>query len=264
MRLLLAAVLMAGLLGAAAGTPNVGEHLHWEVTNHPVDGYPVPRAPYTFHVVAQTHAQVTATRWFRVDARGTGKNVPLVLGPGSARTSFDYTMDFTSWEPGRYEFRWHLDLSPNGEGKRQFTTSRSQVCIVSCLPNRSGRATPLNGGGSWYLDHYATAYVLSRDTDIRPGGSIKVRAAQDARKVCVLLNPAIHEGSSGTVLGCWSDTATHTIPLDVTTGDRLLVLATEPNGNAGAIRLIVGDGTPRAIANYEYQSWWAKGGVVLP
>jgi hypothetical protein len=272
---LLAAVLLAAVLHlsaapALAATPNTGEHLHWEVTNHPVDGFPIPRAKYTFHVIAQTHEQVKATRWFRVDITGhTIGPVKLVLGPGDARVEFDYTIDFTGWSPGRYEFRWHLDLSPNEDGHRQFTTSRSQVCIGDCVSNKGGRATPFNGGGSWYDDgtggKYATAYVLSRDTDVRPGGTLKVRAAQDARKICVLQNPDIHHGSSGTILGCWADTSTHTIALtNVAVGDKLLVLAIQPNGNAGVIRLIVGDGTPHATADYEYQSWWAKGGVVLP
>ena len=266
---ILALFLLPGI--ALAATPNTGEHLHWEVTNHPVDGFPIPKAPYTFHVVAQTHLQVKATRWFRVDDYSkAGPQTTLVIGPGNARVEFDYTIDFTNWTTGRHELRWHLDLSPNEDGHRQFTTSRTQVCVGSCLPNLSNRATPFNGGGSWYDDgtggKYATAYVLSRDTDLRPGGTLKVRAAQDARKVCVLQNPAIHDGSSGTILGCWADTSTHTLSLaGVAVGDRLLVLAIQPNGNAGAIRLVVGDGSPRATTDYEVQSWWAgPNPVVLP
>lgn len=261
---LVAVVLM--LPGVVLGSSfNVGEHLHWEVKNHPVDGHPIAKAPYTFHIKAQTHDQVKATRWFRVDNESTSfPAVKLVLGPGNAVVEFDYTIDFSKWSTGRHELRWHLDLSPNDEGNRQFTTSRSQVCVGLCSANVSGRTSPFNGGGSWYLGEYATAYVLSKDTDIRPGGSIKVRAAQDAKAVCVFQNPDFHNGSSGTRLGCWNDTSNHVVPLTGVVGDKILVIATQPNGNAGAIRLFLGDGSDKATADYEYMSWWAHGGVVFP
>lgn len=264
-----AVVLLAwSALPARGATANVGQHIHIEIANHPVDGHPIPRGPYTFHLTVKLHQQTGAVRWFRLDDWDhAGPQVPLRLGPCSdCQTSFDYTVDFARWTQGRHELRWHVDIGMNSEGNRQFTTARTQVCLGTCInASPANRVTPFNGGGSWYLGDYATPYVLTADRDIKPGGSIKVRAGQDARKVCVLANPDIHNGSSGTVLGCFADTANHSVSLaGRSVGDKLLVLAMQPNGNAGAIRLTVGDGSDQATADYEIQSWWAKGGVVLP
>lgn len=273
MRLLVAisagvALLLLAMPGPAiALTPNVGQHIHVEVTNHPVDGYPIPRSVYTFHVIVKLHNQTGATSYIRLDdEHGTIRaQRPLVLGPcADCTTAFDWNVDFGSWPAGRNEIRWHVDVPKNNDGNRQFTTSRAQICLVNCGGAASDRPVPFNGGSSWYLGHYATFYLISKETDIKPGGSVTVRTAQDARRTCAFLNPDFHNGSSGTALGCSTGTHTYPIPSTAVAGDRLLLFADEADGNAGLQRYIVGDGTVGPTADYEWQSWWAKGGVVFP
>jgi hypothetical protein len=267
----IAAAFIAGLIGFAVkgAVPNVGQHIHVEVANHPVDGHPIPRAPWTFQVTVKLHNQTGKATYLRIDDSSTTRvKVPLNLGPcADCQVSFPLTVDFSQWPVGRRELRWHVDVPHNADGNRQFTTARDQVCNGSCSPNGpDGRPTPFNGGGSWYLSQYATVYDLSPDTQLRPGGSITFRAAQSASRACAFLNPDFHNGSSGTVLGCWSDTSKHavTIPASAVAGDRLVLFASQADGNAGLIRLLVGTGADRATTDYEFQSWWAKGGVVLP
>lgn len=285
-RAILASLAAAALLGLGvpgrtlAATPNVGAHIHVEVANHPTDRHPIPRAPWTFQVKVILHDQPGMVRYLRVDDSSTPrKKIALALGPCSDCDSgvFPFTIDFSSWSVGRHELRWHADVLAPGS-KRQFTTSRSQVCIQACSPNRSGRATPFNGGGGWYTNNeYATGHMLSPETSVRPGGSIIWQAAQDAVNACAFLNPDFHHGSSGTNLGCWSGQANHTvlIPASAQPGDRLVLYASDGSSdgssggssggsNAGLLRLLVGDGTDRATATYEYQSWWAKDKLVLP
>jgi hypothetical protein len=271
---ILASLAAAALLGLGvpgttlAATPNIGAHIHVEVANHPTDRHPIPRAPWTFQVKVILHDQPGMVRYLRVDDSSTPRNrIALALGPCSDCDSgvFPFTIDFSGWSVGRHELRWHADLT-NGD-KRQFTTSRSQVCIQACSPNRSGRATPFNGGGGWYTDNeYAVGFMLSPETSVRPGGRIIWQAAQDG-DACAFLNPDFHHGSSGTNLGCWSVQANqnHTvlIPASAQPGDRLVLYASD-GANAGLLRLLVGDGTDRATATYEYQSWWTATELVLP
>lgn len=278
MRALVAAVLLLATFlpypVSAADPLNVGQHLHWEVSNHPVEGFPIPRMPYTFRVTVKLHNQTAPAPWWRVDNESTSfpqRKFPAPYQNGipacaDCSVSFDAVIDFSSWSIGRHELRWHVDAKPNNDGQRQFTTSRVQVCIVSCTPNWSRSQVPVNGGGSWYLSRYATIFDLSPDTDHRPGGSVVIDATQDATRSCAFLNPDFHAGSSGTRLGCWNDSAKHTVQIPTTAqvGDRLVLFADQPNGNAGLLRVLLGDGSPRATTDYEFQSWWAKGGVVFP
>jgi hypothetical protein len=254
----------------AAATVNVGQHIHIEVANSPVDGYPIPRADWTFQVTIKLHNQTGRATYFRVDDASTTKQTQTIsLGPCSDCTlgPFSYTVHFGTWSVGRHEIHWHVDVPKNDQGNRQFTTSRSQICVSSCSPNGvNGRPTPYNGGGSWYLTQYATVTLRSNETNVKPGGSISVKADQDATAACVFLNPDFHNGSHGTQLGCWTGTSSHTVVIPTTAipGDKLVLYASQTDGNAGLFRLTIGDGSPHSTATYEYQSWWAKGGVVLP
>jgi hypothetical protein len=261
---------VAGVSTAVAATPNVGQHIHIEVANHPVDGYPIPRADWTFQVTIKLHNQTGTATQLRIDDASTIKQTwAMSLGPCSdcVLGPFQVVVHFGTWSAGRHEIHWHVDVPKNDQGNRQFTTARSQICLASCTPNGvNGRPTPYNGGGSWYLGQYATITDLSPDTNVHPGGSIVIKAAQNATTACGFLNPDFHNGNHGTLLGCWADTARHTItiPLAAVPGDRLVLYASQANGNAGLFRLTVGDGSVRTVQTYEYQSWWAKGGVVLP
>ena len=262
-------VVLAVLVPATSSAGyNVGQHIHTEITNHPVDWHPIPKKPYTFHVVVKLHNETGATSFIRLDdgIAGSPARRALVLGPcADCSTSFDWTIDFSTWSTGRHELRWHVDIPRNNDGNRQFTTSRSQLCVVSCSPSYRSQHD-YNGGGSWYLDDYATVTLRSPERNVKPGGSFTFEADQDATRSCAFLNPDFHAGSSGTRLGCFAGGDKHTlvIPSTAHVGDRLVLYADQPNGNAGLFRVLVGDGSDRSIAAYEYQSWWAKGGVVLP
>lgn len=274
---LLAATLLAihGIFAvstALAATPNVGSHIHVEIANHPADGFPIPRANYTFNVKVTLHDFAGKLDWFRVSDGSTVKQkINLVLGPcADCSTTFPFTVNFGSWSQGRHELRWSAndnDADPaTGGSQRQYNTSRSQVCLGSCSPNVSGRATPFQGGGSWYQGHdYATNYLLSPEASVRPGGSVVIRAAQDATNICAFVGPHFHDLDSGVKLGCWTGQSnrTVTIPADTAVGTAFVVIAHD-GFNAGVFRMLVGDGSPRPVLLYEYQSWWAKTGLVFP
>ncbi len=272
MRHLLAAIAVVAFtcISAAplvAATPNVGEHLHVEIANYPLDGHPISAGPHTYGVVLKEHNQTGATRWLRVDDYDKAVvQVPVVLGPcDDCSTTISVTVPALA--TGRHELRWHLDLAKNSDGNRQYTTARDQVCIVSCSPNLSGRPSPYSGGGGWYtLGGYSVALLRSADSELRPGGHPVIAAGPDATGICAFANPDFHHGSSGTALGCFADTKTHTISLPATLvpGDRLVLVATQANGDAGAYQIALGDGSDRAVASVGWQAWWAKGGVIFP
>jgi hypothetical protein len=262
---------LAGALSpvAVAAEPNVGQHIHVEVSNHPVDGFPIPRGPWTFQVTVKLHDQTGRATYLRLDdGPGTVRLTKSIsLGPCDDCTlSFPLTVDFSTWPAGRREIRWHVDVPNNSEGNRQFTTSRSQICNGSCSPNGpDGRPTPFNGGGSWYEGNdYSTVYLLSNESNVRPGGTIVVRAAQDANRACAFLNPDFHNLNAGSWSECWSGTSNHslTIPASANVGDKLALYASDGN-NAGLLVTRLGSGSV-ATRTYEYQSWWATDGIVLP
>lgn len=257
-------------------TPNVGQHIHVAIANHPVDGFPIPRVRTTYRITVTLHNQSGRVTWLRLQNKSGAdfglyrfdglSGRPAPLGPcADCSVTFDYAVDWSRWAAGRYELRWTANVASNDDGQRQFNTSRSQVCLATCT-NHDGRPTPFNGAGSWYLGDYATVYDLSGDTAHRPGGSVVVRAAQDATSACAFLNPRFHDASSGTRLGCWSGQSNHTvaIPSSAVAGDRLVLMGSQANGNAGLFAVTLGTGATRATTTYEYQSWWAKGGIVLP
>lgn len=269
---LLAAASLGGLVvgQARAASSNVGQHIHAEITNHPVDGYPIPQKPYTFHVTVKLHNQTGPLRWWRVDSddgSGSQQKLPVSLGPcADCSWSGDLTVDFSKWSKGRHEIRWHFDVSPNNDGNRQFTTSRYQICIVDCTTSSSDRPTPYSGAGSWYLSRYSTVTLRSPLTAVRPGSTVTISFDQDATGGCAFANPDFHHDRSGTQLGCWTTSGKHSLalPSSLSVGDNLVLVATRPDGNAGVFHIRVGDGTSSPTTTYEVQSWWAKGGVVFP
>ena len=274
-RILLPLLALLGVLllpgSATAVTPDVGQHLHVEVANHPVDGFPIARAPYTFHVTLREHDNPGKTKYLRIDDGSTTRaKRTVVMGPCTdCAVSFDWTVDFSGWSIGRHELRWHLDEEDadpaTANSQRQYTTSRVQVCIASCSPNVGGRASNWHGGGSWYTGPgYVVALMLSPDANLRPGGSIVIRSQYSNAKACAYLNPAFHAGSHGLLLGCGSTgTATKTIaiPASAACGDKL-VIAALGSQEAGVLDLRLCSSGPTAYAGF--QSWWSTGGLTLP
>lgn len=265
---------LASLLGlaaatASAATPNVGQHIHVEVSNHPVDGFPIPRTPYTFHVTIRLHDFPATVRYLRIDDSSTTRATltfnPALSGGADVAYSFDWAVDFSKWSPGRHELRWHADSQDSdpstGGTQRQYTTSRVQVCLGSCSPNVGGRAAGWHGGGSWYTGPgYVVALMTSPDTAVRSGGTVAIRSQYSGATACAYLNPKFHDLDHGRALGCGSSL---TIPADAVVGDRFVVVAAG-NQEAGVLEMRVGDGTPQPTAFYGFQSWWAKSGLVIP
>lgn len=280
-RIVLLAILVGLLLGLAtavprarSATPNVGQHIHVEVANHPVDGFPIARAPYTFQVTIRRHDFPATIRYIRIDDASTTR-ATRTFSPGLAPcadclTSFAWTVDFSGWSVGRHELRWHADSQdsdPSTSGtQRQFTTTRLQVCIVSCSPSYRSQKY-WTGGGSWYTGpEYVVPLILSPDTSLRPGGQITIRSQYAGARACAYLNPDFHNGSHGTALGCGAvgtGTTTVAIPASASVGAKLVVVALGSQ-EAGVLELRLGDGSPRATTFYATQSWWAKDGLVLP
>lgn len=270
---------IAALLFAYAATPvaaaGVGQHIHVEVGNHPADKFPIARGPYTFHVTLKLHNFPARLRYLRVDDGSTTRaslTIPSTtipaMGPcADCSQSFNWTVNFSSWSVGRHEIRWHADSQDSDPGttgtQRQYTTSRQQICIVSCTPSYRSQ-TNFSGGGSWYTGpEYVVALLLSPMTSVKPGGSVVIRSQYSNAFVCGFLNPDFHHGSNGTPLGCGSkgtSNKTITIPSTASPGDRLVVVA---NGGkeAGVYAVNLGDGSPRATLPLQFQSWWNLAGI---
>jgi hypothetical protein len=259
-------LLAFGLLGTVqAATPNVGFHQHVAFTDHPVDGVPIPRAPRTIHGTIVLHNYTGHLDWFRVsDGSNVKQKINVSLGPCTDCTlPFSFTVDFSSWSVGRHELRWSSNDNDALPGKRQYTTSRYQVCIVSCSPNVGGRAANFLGGGGWYEGNdYVIALLTSPRSTVAPGGTISLRSQYSRSKaLCVYLNPNFHAGSSGTTLGCWgagTSTRTLTLPSSLGTGDNVVIVSHDGK-EAGVLHLKVNQ--PQYV---ESQAWWAQSGLVLP
>src|SRR5687768_14745752 len=58
--------LTVGAWSVSAATPNVGQHIHALVANHPIKGKVIPRAPWTFQVTVQLHDMPAKATLFRV------------------------------------------------------------------------------------------------------------------------------------------------------------------------------------------------------
>jgi hypothetical protein len=259
-------LLAFGLAGVTqAASYDVGAHLHVAVLNHPADGHPIARAPYTFHLVLQTHDQIGTTGYLRIDDSSTTRaKVTVKIGPADTVLPLDWTVDFSGWSSGSHEIRWHLDISHNSQGNRQFTTSRTTICIVTCSGG-SGRWPA--GGGSWYTGPgYMAAVTTSPIAAWHPGGSVTVFSQYSrATSLVVLLNPDLHAGILGTQLAAFGGgAARRTLSLaGLAVGDNIVVISSDGH-EAAVLHLRLTDGSPAATFYFEIQSWWSKAGLVLP
>lgn len=239
---------------------DVGAHLHVAILNEPAV---VARAPYTFHLVLQTHDQIGTTGYLRIDDSSTTRAKTTVkLGPGNSLLNLDWTVDFSGWSVGAHELRWHLDVAKNDQGNRQFTTSRATLCVVSCSPNVGNGGRFVTGGGSWYTDHdYLVPVTTSPLSDWTPGGTVTIFSEYSrATSLCAYLNPDFHNGSHGTLLACWGGgNAKHQLSLaGLIVGDNIVVISSDGH-EAGVLHLKLGE--PGYL---ETQSWWSLTGLVIP
>lgn len=282
-RLALVAALIALVLASfaagpvAAATFDVGQHGHVRIANWPRDGFPVPKAKLVVTVESRLHnlPSPAFASWLSADiVRSNGSQVQawrktFTLGPCAdcARTD-TVTLDLTNYPTGRAEVRWRLNIVDGS--KRQFSTSRTQLCIVSCTPSYRS-STIKDGPGTWYtgLD-YTVAFIETTDAQHKPGGTIRARI-QQGNVICAWANPDFHVGSAGTKLRtssgvhCGSGTLTWLIPSTLAVGDKLVVGVFEANKSAGLVVQPLTNGSPGAVAPWrEYQTWWDPIGFVLP
>lgn len=270
----LAALLFGLAAPVRAATVDVGMHAHLLVANHPRDGVVIPKAKRSFTVTPRLHDMTDGkVRYLRVDATSPGGSQREVykrsftLGPCAdcAAAPFTVTIDFSALPTGRTELRWHLDVLRTN-GKRLFTTSRSQVCNGACSP--SYRASNLiNGAGAWYTDtSYTTGFLRSSEGLLKPGGSVTWDIDQGDR-ACVFANPNFHDGSHGQRLGdCWTTTSavTRAIPATLAAGDKLALFVSEKGKAATILVETLHSGTAGPTATYEFQAWWDDIAIVLP
>lgn len=256
------------LSGALGADYNVGAHLHVAVLNEPSPGHPIAKAPYTFHLVLQTHDQIGTTGYLRIDDSSTTRaKMNVAIGPGNSLLAFDWTVDFSGWASGQHEVRWHLDIKKNAEGNRQYTTSRATLCVVTCSGKVGNGGRYVTGGGSWYTGHdYLVPVTSSPLSAWVPGGTVTVQSEYSrAKSLVVLLNPNLHAGILGTQLAAWgAGNGSHQLSLaGLAPGDNIVVISGDGQ-EAGVLHLKLGDGSDAETYYLETQSWWAKSGLVLP
>jgi len=260
--------LLLGLVSAIparSASVDVGQHIHDAITNDPAKGVAIPRTTYTFHHVIRLHNQTGKATSIRVSDYSTVMQTRSIsLGPCSdCSLTLDFPVNFAAWSCGEHELRWTVNVPSNSSGNRQFTTSRSYVTLAGCTTKRHDRSSSWQaGGGGWYTGLlYDIAILQTPRSQLVAGGQIQARVQSSATVGCIFVNPDFHNGSHGTRLGsCWSGTgtATRTLPSWLATGDRVVLYATHGGHSAGLYSLTIGTRTD------EWQSWWAKDGIVLP
>jgi hypothetical protein len=266
-------VLLVSPYVVSGASYDVGQHEHVAWLNAPSEGHAIPRADYVAHLEIKLHDMPVKTSYIRIDdSSNVMQKTALVLGPATDLTyDFDWTMNFGSWSVGQHELHLHLEIpntGPTNNNKRQFTTSRLEICIVSCSPNHSGRPvwpTPFLGGGSWY-GNYQNAILDTALANVTPGATITAHSQySQSTSLCAYINPDFHHGSHGTELGCFgAGKSKHTFSLAGTAvGDNLVLISRDAH-QAGVTHIKVGDGSDPDTFYFETQSWWSQSGLIIP
>lgn len=257
--LLASLTLLFGGSSAAAAGPD--EHIHVRVTNHPVDGKPIPRAPYTFNLVIQTHDMPGTVTSVRVSSSSSvRKTQSISVTNSTSPQTIPFTVDFSTWSVGRHELRWTANR-PSGNGlPRLYNSTGWQVCIESCSPNIGGRATPFIEARGWQSD-YANVRILTPFRDLRAGQPFRVQAANTSTKGWCAMNPDIHAGFLGTRIGSFGRTTTTlTIPSTFGPGDKLVCQANQGT-RTGVLALILPSAADPEVGDMESQVWWNAAGL---
>lgn len=269
--LLIAAVLtFVGVTTAVLAAPN-DEHMHTRVLNHPVDGRPIPRAPYTFKLVNQVHDMPGTATSIRVSDGSTVKKTVSINLPGPTNVqNMDFVVDFSSWAVGRHELRWTLNRprKTDSSGRllwpRLYNSTGWMVCIESCTPNlTSGRGSfpdaPFIEARGWQAD-YANVRILTAAKNLIPGAKFWVQAANTATTGECYADPNFHAGDRGTSLGRFSRTKTQlTIPL----GTTKLVCQANQGTRSGVLAIVLPTSADPATIDIETQVWWNSMGLVV-
>lgn len=266
MALVLAMVALPTVGTALAATED--EHIHVRATNHPVDGKPIPAEKYTFNLVIQTHAMPGVVTSVRVGDGSTVKQTKAInVTNATSPQTIPFTVDFSTWAPGRHELRWTANRPAANGLPRLYQSTGWEICIVSCTPNlTSGRGSfptaPFIEARGWQAD-YANVRITTAFGDLRGGGTFKVRAANTATKGFCTMNPNFHAGSSGTILGRFgTSTVTLTIPSSYGPGDKLVCVAGQGT-RAGVLALVLPTSPNVTTGDMESQVWWNSTGLVV-
>jgi hypothetical protein len=264
-------LLLLASVASAAGATN-DEHMHTRILNHPVDGKPIPAAPYTFRIVNQVHDMPgTATSIRVADGSNVKKTVSIsIVGPTAVAPELAFTVDFSSWAVGRHELRWTLNRPQKTDSSgrvlwpRLYNSSGWEICIVSCTPNlTSGRGSfpdsPFIEARGWQVD-YANVRILTAVKNLRAGSKFKVQAANTATTGECYSNPDIHNGSRGVPVGRFSRTVTE---LTIPSGTTKLVCQANQGTRAGVLAIVLPATSDPATVDIETQVWWNSTGLVV-
>lgn len=281
--LLAAAVMLVMLSASPVAALTEGHHLHFAISNLPVDTAVVPRSNYTFRIRLQLHDQAGASRArIRVSDYSTirdsivngvrAQTHPISISALKAGpVDVSMTVPFAEWSCGRHELRFTLDVDPNFEGNRQFTTSRTYLLLQGCTTDRTGRSTTWHGGGGgWYEGvDYSIGIQQSPFSALRPGASTQWRVQSNANRGCLFLNPDSHRGSMGTQIGsCWTGTGTvtRTLPSTLSPGDKLMLYSedTTPSRQHAGPYVVTIPEPGATVVSVEYQDWWETAGLRVP
>jgi len=149
-------------------------------------------------------------------------------------------VDFSTWGTGRREMRWTANIPTNDEGNRQYQSTGWQVCHITCSP--SYRSGPWIEARGWYEGHgYAIARLTSGIESVRSGGTVSVSlkpgSGGDATVFsAAYIDPALHSGDDGIVLGTWNGQYVGSVTLPVLpSGPHRLVLLSSDGQNAGVL-----------------------------
>ena len=265
-QILALAVAMVALPTVATASAE-DEHIHVRATNHPVDGKPIPRAPYTFNLVIQTHEMPGTVTSVRVGDGSTVKQTKSIsVTNATSPQTIPFTVDFSSWAVGRHELRWTANRPAANGLPRLYQSSGWEICIVSCVPDlTSGRGSfpgsPFIEARGWHDGNYANVRITTAVKNLRGGQDFYVRAANTATGGFCTMNPNIHAGNLGTVLGRFTTSSTRmTIPATFGPGDKLVCIGSRTQW-AGVLAIVLPSEADPAFVDIESQVWWNATGL---
>ena len=263
---ILALVVAMVALPTVATASAEDEHIHVRVTNQPVDGKPIPRAPYTFNLIIQAHEMLGTINSIRISDGSTVKvKKSISVTNATSPQTIPFTVDFSTWPAGRHEIRWTADRNATSSYPRLYQSTGWEICLDSCTPNlTSGRgsfpAAPFIEVRGWQSD-YANVRIETAFKNLRAGAPFRVRAANTAKSGFCTMNPDIHHGNLGTVIGRFGTSLTTlTIPAEFGPGSKLVCSASQGT-RAGTMALVLPADADPVTGDMESQVWWNATGL---
>lgn len=168
---------------------SVGHHIHVGMCT-PVDGQVVSTSTIHFDARIILHDQVRRVTTIRYSDYANviqSKSVASTAWTGDLTAGgchdcqawVPFDIPASSWSTGRHEIRWTAnvpDEQPDVSGsQRMFNSTGWQLCIRSCSPNVSGRASNWTEARGWYDDRpngVAHEYANARFRSAVPRGTV--------------------------------------------------------------------------------------------